>query len=349
MRRFLCCLSCRLSRPTVGRAFTLLSVIGATTAVMGPASAGDAMSQKLEDLGQRHFAKPHDLRQTNPFVVLHDTPDRSARNAARLLSLTHHTFYAAMRNAGFKLKPIDDALVCLVFSDKATFIDYGHAADQRDMAWSGGYYSARTNRVAIYERPAYRIADVVAHPEQRNPSTRLTPRDQNHALGSDDYLAQSLARTTHEAAHQLAFNSGVQKRGVMYPFWVSEGLASSFEINAQQMLGPAAANPRRRESLRQAHNDGQLRPLEQFIVATRIDTSSSKAISRAYAQAWGLFRYLFRHRPAAMRAYLAKLKQAPLGRRTEAGLRADFHQAFGPMAEVKDGWQRWLAGLSGTG
>jgi hypothetical protein len=345
--RGLCCRSVRSASTTA-----LVATLG-----LAPIAQASPSAQSVIADQKAHFSKTPRAQQTDRFLIVHDTAPRAAKTAGRLLSLTRHMFYASLKNNGFELSPIDKPLVCLVFDEKQAFVRYGKDVDARDMAWSGGYYSARTNRVALYESPAYQKPEVIPDKEalntrlsdlrhgQGSAKTARAASGQNQPLAADPGTVATLARTTHEAAHQLAFNSGLQKRGVMYPFWVSEGLATMFELNQYRALGPAAANPRRRQSLIEARDADTLKPIGDFIAATQIDTSNQRRISRAYAQAWGLFRFLLSERPEAMRHYLDRLKQAPMGRRTERALRRDFERAFGRMAEVKEAWQRWLARL----
>jgi hypothetical protein len=132
----------------------------------------------------------------------------------------------------------------------------------------------------------------------------------------------------------------------MYPFWLSEGLATAFEINARQTLGPGAANPRRREGLLDAWRADRLIGLERFVAMMRIDTASQTSIRQAYGQAWGLFRYLLNKRPEAVKAYMQRLRHAGPGRRRAEDFRRDFEQAFGPVSEVEAGWRDWLASLA---
>jgi hypothetical protein len=345
----------RLPRRATAKRWLVTALTAGAMLIPVAASSAPA-TETLRRIGQTHFQGQPSYQRTDRFVMVHDTAPRAAKNAGRLLGLTRHMFYASLEGHGFDLKPIDQPLVCLVFADKDAFVRYGKAADKRDMSWSGGYYSSRTNRVALYESPAYRLPNVVPdHRKLIRDDGTLSPnatggnnidnKTDNPTLGSDASVVATLARTTHEAAHQLAFNSGLQKRGVMYPFWVSEGLATMFELNEHSALGPAAANTRRRQSLIQTRDAAALVPIEQFIAQTRIATDNQQTVSQAYAQAWGLFRFLLKERPDAMHHYLDRLKRASSGRRSEMALRDDFTAAFGRMAEVKEAWQRWLARL----
>jgi hypothetical protein len=115
------------------------------------------------------------------------------------------------------------------------------------------------------------------------------------------------SKTTHEAVHQLAFNSGVQKPGVMYPFWLSEGLACNFETaDASKPFGPYMDNAGRRQRLLEAHGAGRLMGLESFVSLTRLP-SDPGAVADLYSEGFGLFQFLFRKRHEQMRRYLVKL------------------------------------------
>ncbi len=70
---------------------------------------------------------------------------------------------------------------------------------------------------------------------------------------------------THEMTHQLAYNSGLQKRGVMYPLWVSEGLATFFEGSALPQWDPIG-NTARRRTLAKLHAGGALLSLRELSV-----------------------------------------------------------------------------------
>src|SRR5688500_3134946 len=126
-----------------------------------------------------------------------------------------------------------------------------------DVPWSGGLYSWRTNRAAFFDsadsepfREGRRIGEELAAEAKqlREQIEALPASDTRGRLQLRDKLRQTQWRITrfdrrigelaghvtgdvtrHEVTHQLFFNSGVQKRGRGYPFWLSEGLAGLFE------------------------------------------------------------------------------------------------------------------------
>src|SRR5690349_23883131 len=81
-----------------------------------------------------------------------------------------------------------------------------------------GYYSARTNRVALYDLSADETAGPLGDAASRDEVTRRLSK-----------FPSSVATVVHEAVHQLAFNTGLQVRYADNPMWVSEGLAMYFE------------------------------------------------------------------------------------------------------------------------
>ena len=90
---------------------------------------------------------------------------------------------------------------------------------------------------------------------------------------------------------QLAFNTGVQTRGVMYPLWVSEGLATNLEADGAGGLGLGRDNPGRRERLLRARAEGRLVPIADFLTLTRVpphDGAAHDDGASEYGQRQGL-------------------------------------------------------------
>jgi hypothetical protein len=150
-----------------------------------------------------------------------------------------------------------------------------------------------------------------------------------------------LTRVSHELAHQLAFDCGLQKRGVMYPLWVAEGLATNFELPVQEscFLGDNPPRRRRLEALAEEH---LLIPLSSLVVLTDTSSFSHEERIDLYAEAWGLFRFMALEREDALRAYLEKLAALPCGQRTDAEMLEEWNRFFGPVADVEKSWRTWM-------
>jgi hypothetical protein len=269
-----------------------------------------------------------------------------AQYRATLLERAFEQFHQTFSPADFQLAPPSAPMECLLFDSKDRFTGYAQQIDRVDMSWSASYYSARTNRIALFQDTG---SESTAPILNNDPD----PNDDTLAYGETDSPTQpasatarfrlARASTTHEAAHQLAFNSGLQRRGVMYPLWISEGLATNFEMLApDQPFGPQFDNPVRRAHLTQAANANRLLPLDQFIATTRVPAADRAATDALYAQAWALFRFLFQHHRPQLTTYLQNLADAPPGRTTTAALRWQFVIAFGPTHTLNTQYQAWL-------
>lgn len=290
-------------------------------------------------------------RDTAHFRLMCRTPNGPASvltEAGALLERTYRQFYVEFQRAGFKVVPAEDRLAWLVFDNPEQYRDFARRADGMDSPYLESYYSAKTNQVVLMytsarlgrpwpepPRNAGRIINVLT-PELAG-MDRQSPDDSEHETGR----ILDVRRTVHEAAHLLAFNSGLQKRGVMYPLWVSEGLATSFESDSVESTGMARENLRRLRQLRRAHEDGRLVSLEAFVTLVRIPPDPATA-NDLYAQAWGLFDFLFKNRRTELRNYMGALTQVgaePRG--TEVMLR-EFTDAFGSLERLDASWLQYL-------
>lgn len=287
-----------------------------------------------------HFRLMYRTRKC-PASVLMETGD--------LLERTYRQFYAEFKKAGFKLEPVKDRLAWLVFDNQEQYRDFARVADGMDSPYLESYYSAKTNQVVLMLTSA-----LLGRPR------RETPRDHDRIIGSlepelagmDHQLPDDdrhemggildVRRAVHEATHLLAFNSGLQKRGVMYPLWVSEGLATNFESDSVESAGMARENLRRLRQLRQAHEDGRLMSLEGFVTLVSIPPSRAATVNDLYAQAWGLFSFLFKNRRMELRYYISSLAQVGTEPRETKVMLREFTDAFGSLERIERSWLRYL-------
>jgi hypothetical protein len=291
---------------------------------------------------ERDFGRAFHLVGSERFVVISDAGRAQAERRVATLEKTARRFFDSM--AAFQPVAINRPLPCVAFKSSADFERYARIADGRDMSWTRGYYSARTNRIALFEEPGDE------HPHDAAPPLALAAAEVNGSPSDparspdDNPDATELAKTTHEAAHQLAFNTGIQKRGVMYPLWLSEGLASNFELaDRSGAFGPDQDNAYRRGALLRAARRGGLLPLEDLATLTRVPVGDGAAVNAVYAQAWGLFHFFYARHPRRLAAYLAALAALEPGARSEATLRAEFVAAFGEIHTVERDWREYVS------
>lgn len=266
------------------------------------------------------------------FSIIHNADTAEAEKIARLLELSYQRFQATFKGLGFELQNPEGKLMWLCFGDGEQFNRYAMAADGMDLSWLSGYYSSKTNAVAIIKPHA-----VAMWRESRRADADV----------SGDILAitavpgadKDAVKIIHEAAHQFAFNTGLQKRRVMYPLWFSEGLATSFE-SGQTFSG----NDVRGRCLAEMYRQRRLIPLGKFITMTRLP-ADGRMHKDIYAQACGLFNFLCRYRNEQLRNYIAELYKLEPGRRSVQSLRSEFVDVFGPIEKLESSWLEFVESL----
>lgn len=253
------------------------------------------------------------LYEAGPYVIHHEDLAFDARAHGKLLLQARDNFLQTLTVAGLPLHNPVEPMPWLVYGDRAGFLE--HEARVRGITRNdsaGGYYSSRRNEVVVFE------SDASDH----------TPR------------------MLHEAAHQLAFNTGLQRRDVAYPFWFAEGLATNFEApGADAPFGPTTDNPRREHAVQYGFYRDQLMPLSRFVCLDQLQTADPRKRAILYGQAWALFRYLFTVNRAGVERYVAAMQHEPSGRPTPAEHRRRFEAAFGDLASVAAGFDAYVSGL----
>ncbi len=282
---------------------------------------------------------------TRHFKLLHEPGVSYAGVVGRTLEDAYRHFYEVFTQAGFDLSRPKDRLVWICFPQKSGFNQYALQVERMDLSWLDGYYSTLTNRVAIVQTDE--------GGRQREEMSPSSDRDMRVAVAAhrsprDGVLPMSavgprfdVTRLTHEVAHQLSFNSGIQQRGVVYPLWVSEGLATKFEFSGTEGPGLDHVNTPRLNGLLEAYAAGELVPLRQFVVQTTVPPDASVG-RRYYAQAWGFFYFILTERPESLRTYLHRLAENRIERHDAATMLTEFTDAFGPVETLERAWQAFL-------
>ena len=150
-----------------------------------------------------------------------------------------------------------------------------------------------------------------------------------HARSERDRLRKeadsaSIAKTIHEAVHLLSFNCGVQSRAREYPFWLTEGLASSFETDdPRRAFGPGRPGRVGIATFRDAAHEASLSDL--LNVGDPAAASGETALT-LYAQSEALFEHLHRYKRDELRDLLLAYWALPSGdlpEQTHAGVFAE--------------------------
>ncbi len=214
-------------------------------------------------------------------------------------------------------------LVAVVFPTRQGFAKYAAQTGARIGPGVLGYYSPSTNRVLLY--------------------------DVSRETGQQEHWQINAETIIHEAAHQVAFNTGIHSRSAMPPRWVAEGLGTLFEA-------PGVWAPRKfpnqqhrfnRVRLRDFQNRAATRPqgfLPQFVSSDRIFGSDPLA---AYAEAWALTFFLMETRPRDYAKYLGKTAQGAGGMDSNAVERLKtFTDCFGADLQLLEAhYLRYIGSL----
>ena len=172
-------------------------------------------------------------------------------------------------------------LVAIVYSRQADFQRAATADGSQNVQNMLGYYSPKTNRIALFDATAGRAG-------------------LDWATNADTII--------HEATHQMAFNAGMHNRFGQSPLWVCEGLATMFEARGV-WNGRVHQNQADRVNRIQlaAFRRYQPRRSSNAIAETvSSDRAFNKDTEAAYADAWALSFFLSEQEPRKYVQYLSK-------------------------------------------
>lgn len=309
--------------------------IGCSSGLAGPRTAPATDAARCQSLAAQMGVRLG-IYSSEHFLVLSSTDSASMGVTGQLLDQVQSRFYDSFSRAGFSLAPLTERLVCVCLNSYTQLDAYGRQADGAEVSWMDGYYSYQTNRVAV-----------VRGAGQGNSHARsAAPPAAKGALHAAPRAEMSTARlnqktVTHELAHQLAFNSGLQNRDVAYPFWVTEGLATNFESDSVGSCGLGSQTSVYLSRLIQLRSTGRLSPLQDFVGLTQISGGSPDATRDTYAQAWGLFKYLLTCRRRQLQQYMAGMSRGSSVSDPQS-LRRRFADAFGPIGPLEKDFQRFV-------
>lgn len=336
----------------------LLILMGFLAPVRGQAvsapliiSVSPAGTQLCGDLS-RQFTHEFTLIGTNHFQLVYDADPAWAQNTSDLLEKVYQRFHQDF--ASFRpLRPAGGPLYWVCFSQKQDFANYALQHDQMDMSWLDSYYSTRTNRVVLY-RAIFPRPNQITIAQAEAPGTKELAPGPTGPLQNELHPARlsiegdgtEVIKASHEAAHQLSFNSGLLRRGVMYPMWVTEGISTNFEADRQGEFGMERINRIRRDDLLQAWENGRLLPLAQMAVIIQAPAAEGTSTNDLYAQSWGLFRFMYEEHREQLRNYLKELSELQSGRRGPWMVSWELEYAFGPLGELDTAWKNFLARMS---
>ncbi len=265
------------------------------------------------------------LRQTDHYVIAYNTSQAYANWCGSLLERLYRAYFKFWEKRGFELHEPEFPLAVVVFDNRGDYAEYSRGELGDATSAVIGYYNFRTNQMVTFDLTGLAQAD-------RTRRRRFTSR-QIRELLSRPGAERNVATIVHEATHQLAYNTGLQTRYAVNPFWVAEGLAIYFESpdmkNTSGWRTIGRVNRFRLASFKQNLARRPPNRLEAIITDDGLFRSSETAPA-AYADAWALNYYLFRKKSKDYVAYLRELsKLKPLESYTPEQRLRQFQRYFG--------------------
>jgi hypothetical protein len=314
--------------------------------------------------------------ETEHYSILYNGEKEIAIERGHLLEKLQRHYFLFLQHVGIEYHPLERKLVVLVFDHQDEFLRYaqadGFAIGEGDHVYVEGYYNPATNRAAFFNQErggAYqrtkeamiRLAESLERiPGGKDTPVKITGPDgprwttkgeaARELVKMKEELIATFERenrvvTQHEGAHQLAFNAGLQRRGAAYPFWVSEGLACTFESpGTQKGFGAFRVNSERLERYRDAQERGTVKGLRGLVT---MPPESRENVLDLYAESWALFFFLAKTRPKELSAYLKDLAaRERMGEFDGDAEWALFARHFDPQGDkLENEWQLFLRRL----
>jgi len=286
-----------------------------------------ALGKRLAAELDKKVAEGFHVVSTRHYTIVSSADPRFTRWVGTLFERLRTAFVAYWKGRGVKLIDPEFPLVAIVLKDRAQFSKFVTVDAKLDPTTVTGYYSIMTNRIVLY--------DIARIPGQAPAATSV---EIQRRLAT---APQAIATVVHEAAHQVAYNSGMNRRLSDNPLWLVEGMAVFFETpdlrsrSGWRTVGKVNLPRLARFSdyVRRRRRVGSLKTL--ICSDRRLRDVESSA--DAYAEAWALSYFLLRTRRKQYAAYLKTISAKPLLRwDTPETRQSDFEAAFGEDWEELD-------------
>ena len=265
------------------------------------------------------------IHKTAHFLICYNTSKAYAQWCGALYERLYRAFYGYWKTAGITLQEPDYPLVAMVFEDRQTYLKYSRHDLGTAATAAIGYYNMRTNRTIAY--------DLTGVEGVTGGSQRLSSASHINRVLSQPAAERTVATIVHEATHQLAYNSGLQRRYADNPFWVSEGMAIFFETpDLKSTKGWRTLGGVNRVNLFNFRKYLSNRPADslQTLLLTDERFRDPDQAASAYAEAWALNYFLLRTRKSQYVTFLQKLAaQTPLTQADETRRLSEFKGVFG--------------------
>lgn len=333
----------------------------------GPEDAEGSAALAVQQLGQ--LGSRATISRSGRFIIVSDAEAQWTLGRGALLERAAHQFRRFADRLGYTLTPGSEPLVCVLINDHDRYATFAAQHDGVEAGWVAGYYASLSNRIVFYndetspalDKARQQLADFESLADEARDLAKGARSDKRIEVAATlesraseidakarlerDRLSRTTkvnaqAKAVHEAVHLLSYNWGLQQRDRQYPFWLTEGLAASFETeSANQAFGPDHSFSARQKDFDRLRSQGRLLPLEVLVQMIGVPGEDEETAEVMYAQSWSLFRYLYRYERADLAEYFRDFLRQPAGRLGPERQFELFEARFGDVTALE---RRWL-------
>jgi Protein of unknown function (DUF1570) len=292
----------------------------------------------------KEFPRGYQLSGTSHYLVC--GPTGKSETYAKLFEDVYRSVDSYYRVRRFQISPPDTPLVAIIFGTQTEFAEYCRADK---VTWSSGlrgYYSLKTNRIAMYDDPV--LVTQLENSAQHWFVADAGLREACQQLAVFSLSGDTAGTIIHETTHQVSYNIGIHSRAAVTPTWVCEGLATLLEApGIRKSTGSRSQQSRTnserlnwfryRYSARRKRGDlARLISSDDFFRRQSLD---------GYSAAWA-FTFFLAENPTYTRKFTSYLKTVserdPMSGYSARERLSDFTSSFGDIAKVEVDFLRFM-------
>ena len=283
---------------------------------------------------QSEFPSGYEIKNSAHYMVV--AKKGRAAAFATLFEEIYHQVDAFYKIRGFETNAPEVILVAIVLGTQEEFKEY---CGRDEVLWSKdlrGYYSLKSNRVALYDDPSLLNSVTSVQPPASLQNDRFK------AL-VNSVSGETADTVVHETTHQVGYNIGIHSRLGETPSWVVEGLATVLEAPGLRSRGKSTGksisekvNLQRLDWFRGEY-ESRRKPGDIANMIASDDFFRSQALD-AYSAAWA-FTFFMTENPTRARKYVRYLKilseRDPMEAYSPEARLKDFQSVFGDIARLE--------------
>jgi len=270
-------------------------------------NAGKVTKRKFKELESEHWV-----------VIYSEGHEEGAQLLSAQAELAYKNVRSFLLALNFAQKPIKKKLVAVLFGSQEEYLQYLEAKD----------YSTRSAGAYYHEADA------------------LLMYDEIHKRSKWEYFKRTNVVAAETTQYVTVRAKLMNKENRIYPRWLYDGLASSFEFNdIDQDFGPHTPNVSARnwEFVQELIDDEDWKSLEEFVRLTPAEESDRANKRLVYYTGTFLVRFLYANYSDEFLKYLEMLPQTmnPKSQTRNDRLKV-FKKAFGEPKNLESEWRRFL-------